>query len=54
VSPELRQECIEVLEQLVSLVEGEFAYGGWERNAGKGGSYDYCVRADKLIEELKR
>jgi hypothetical protein len=54
VSPELRQECIEVVEALVSAIEGEFSYPGWERNAGKGGVYDDVVRADKLVAELKR
>jgi hypothetical protein len=53
-SPELRQECIEVVEALISVIVGEFGYSGWERNAGLGGVYDDVVRADKLLAELKR
>jgi hypothetical protein len=48
--PELRQEFIEVIEGLVSYVEGEFSYPGWEdKPAAK-----LCDRADNLVDGLKR
>jgi hypothetical protein len=48
-SPELRQEIIEVIEQLVSYVEGEFGYPGWEDNPAA----KLCDRADKVVETVR-
>jgi hypothetical protein len=51
VSPELRQECIEVVEALIAHLEDELAVmgGGIEGQPGKD-----VERADRLVAELKR
>jgi hypothetical protein len=45
VSPELRQECIEVVEALVSVIEGDWTWAEQLRA---------LRRADRLLAELQR